>query len=175
VSETRHSPEGSDIADDPAIFAFEKDFAQSLRCIPMSVRLKLDSVGVKLSLRQWNRLGRPERRALLHLPCDLVAQRAAFREQLMRMLQAQDGAAAASLPVDPQPPWEDQQRVPAQLQDYLAGRQLPALSLSQWRALNVVQRFALLKLSRPAHDNDNFLPALREFGLLQAPATTAED
>jgi hypothetical protein len=28
------------------------------------------------------------------------------------------------------------------------------------------QRFALFKLTRPNHDNDNFIPAMREFGLL---------
>lgn len=30
----------------------------------------------------------------------------------------------------------------------------------------VLQRFALYKLTRPGHDNDNFLPAMREFGLV---------
>ncbi|NVN38861.1 nitrate reductase associated protein, partial [Komagataeibacter swingsii] len=29
--------------------------------------------------------------------------------------------------------------------------------------LSVLQRFALLKLTRPGHENQNFEPALREF------------
>ena len=45
-------------------FAFERDFADSLRCIPMSVRLKLDRCGIKLSLRQWSRLTFSERKWL---------------------------------------------------------------------------------------------------------------
>ncbi|HTW74168.1 MAG TPA: nitrate reductase associated protein [Steroidobacteraceae bacterium] len=168
MSEMTHAPDGSHAGDDPAIFAFERDFADSLRCIPMSVRLKLDSVGIKLSLKHWNRLPAAERSRLLHLPCEAAAQREAFRQELMQMLQGQAGAPPRTLPVEPQPPWEEQHQVPEQLQAYLAQLQLPALSLAQWRALRPVQRFALLKLSRPAHDNDNFVPALREFGLLPA-------
>ena len=37
------------------LFDFERDFAGSLRCIPMVARQKLDIVGIKLSLRQWSR------------------------------------------------------------------------------------------------------------------------
>ena len=36
---------------------------------------------------------------------------------------------------------------------------------SQWKNLNPLQRFALTKLTRGGHENENFLPALREFGL----------
>ena len=36
------------------------------------------------------------------------------------------------------------------------------------RRLTVLQRFVLLKLSRDNHDNVNFVPALREFGLADA-------
>ena len=44
------------------LFDFERDFAGSLRCIPMIARQKLDIVGIKLSLRQWSRFTRDERR-----------------------------------------------------------------------------------------------------------------
>lgn len=49
----------------PGIFAFELDFGGTLRCIPMSVRLKLDQAGIKLSLKQWNKLPPEERRWLV--------------------------------------------------------------------------------------------------------------
>lgn len=62
-------------------FKFEADFVDTLRCVPMIVRFKLDTVGIKLSLRAWS-------------------------------------------------------------------------------------RFALAKLARGGHENANFLPALREFGLV---------
>jgi hypothetical protein len=39
------------------------------------------------------------------------------------------------------------------------------ISLTQWRGLTVLQRFALLKLTRPGHENKNFSKAMKEFGL----------
>jgi hypothetical protein len=47
-----------------------------------------------------------------------------------------------------------------------AAEQGIALDEPRWSALSPLQRFALLKLSRPGHENRNFLPACREFGLL---------
>lgn len=41
---------------------------------------------------------------------------------------------------------------------------------AQWRALTRLQRFVLIKLTRDNHDNVNFLPAMVEFGLIEAVA-----
>ena len=35
-----------------------------------------------------------------------------------------------------------------------------------WGELTELQRFALIKLTRDSHDNVNFVPAMREFGLV---------
>jgi len=35
----------------------------------------------------------------------------------------------------------------------------------QWRELSILQRFALIKLCRPGHENKNFPIAMKEFGL----------
>jgi hypothetical protein len=40
------------------------------------------------------------------------------------------------------------------------------LTLEQWAALTPLQRFALIKLSRPSHENKNFPRAIAEFHLL---------
>lgn len=40
-----------------------------------------------------------------------------------------------------------------------------APSPQQWASLTTLRRFALFKLTRPGHDNDNFVPAMLEFGL----------
>ena len=53
------------MATETSIFAFELDFAGTLRCIPMVVRFKLDQAGIKLTLRQWSRLDRAERQDLV--------------------------------------------------------------------------------------------------------------
>ena len=58
------------------LFDFEKDFADSLRCIPMAVRYKLDSVGVKLKLTYWNQFSQAERQVLLAWPWESSQARA---------------------------------------------------------------------------------------------------
>jgi hypothetical protein len=40
------------------------------------------------------------------------------------------------------------------------------LSIAQWKSLTDLQRFALLKLCRPGHENKNFPKAMKEFGLV---------
>jgi len=154
--------------DASTVFEFERDFAQSLRCVPMSVRLKLDVSGVKISLKQWNRLTAADRRELLDLPCAGDAERDAFRTRVTGLVAARSSAPAGSLAVDPQPPWTVEDRVPEQIVQHMHALTLSPLSVAQWRSLSQVRRFALLKLSRPGHDNENFVPALREFRLLSA-------
>jgi hypothetical protein len=51
-------------------FQFEADFVESLRCVPMQVRYKLDTCGVKLKLPDWNHFSQAERQQLVELPCE---------------------------------------------------------------------------------------------------------
>ncbi|MFN4279704.1 nitrate reductase associated protein [Thermosynechococcus sp.] len=39
------------------------------------------------------------------------------------------------------------------------------LTREKWAVLTPLQRFVLVKLSQPGHENCNFWPALQEFGL----------
>ncbi|HXN09609.1 MAG TPA: nitrate reductase associated protein [Steroidobacteraceae bacterium] len=153
---------------DTGVFGFEADFAGAMRCIPMAVRLKLDQCGVKLSLRQWNRFSREERERLLTDGCEGAAASTALREYVIRLIAARTGERAVELALEVAPAWADVQQVPVQLDVRLAERGLGPLPLAQWAALAPLQRYALLKLTRPSHDNDNLVPALREFGLLKA-------
>jgi hypothetical protein len=150
-----------------AVFGFEADFAGSMRCVPMAVRLKLDQCGLKVSLRQWNRLSLEERNALLAQSCDGSAAMDAYRVRVTGLLAARGGELPEPLPVEAAPPWADPHAIPAPIEACLAARGLAPLSLAQWAALAPLQRYALLKLTRASHDNDNFVPALREFGLLR--------
>ena len=49
-------------------FKFEEEIYESLNCLPMAARRKLDALGVKLSLAQWEQLGRGERLMICHAP-----------------------------------------------------------------------------------------------------------
>jgi hypothetical protein len=142
-------------------FKFEEDFVDSLRCIPMQVRLKLDTCGVKLKLSDWNPLTPAERQALVDAPC--TAESASdYRSLIHRLVQAHHAEPPADLPIDPHPAWMDATVIPESVLEKAEG----AIGLSQWAALTPIQRFALIKLSRLQHENKNFLPALKEFGLL---------
>jgi hypothetical protein len=147
------------------IFDFETDFAGSLRCIPMSVRFKLDHCGVKLSLKQWSQFAREDRAHLLAMSCDTAEHDQSYRQHLTALIEARTGDKAKHIAVESNPEWGDVTRVPEQLSAYMTALGMRPLSLPQWAGLAPLRRFVLLKLSRAAHDNDNFLPALREFGL----------
>jgi hypothetical protein len=146
-------------------FQFEADFVESLRCIPMRVRYKLDTCGVKLKLQHWHQLTQEERQSLVDLPCETEAEVASYREHLQRMIVAHTGQAAGDLPVEAFPAWMDEMTIPVSVREKATETGVE-LTLEQWRSLSPIQRFVLIKLSRSGHENSNFLPALKEFQLV---------
>jgi len=151
----------------PTVFAFEAEFVKSLRCIPMCVRFKLDQCGVKLSRRHWAQFTRDERDQLLTRACGTPEDVAAYKQGLVDLIETRSGEKARPVELESRPEWEDIHHVPSRIVDLTLQLGLPSPSLSAWAALDPFQRFALTKLTRPGHENENFVPALREFGLLQ--------
>jgi hypothetical protein len=98
-------------------FQFEADFVASLRCIPMQVRYKLDTCGVKLKLKHWHQFSQEERQQLVTLPCDTEAAIATYRTYLQGLVTHYNGEPAGELPVDPHPAWLDTSNVPMTVQD----------------------------------------------------------
>lgn len=145
-------------------FAFESDFVSTMRCIPMQVRYKLDAVGIKLGLKEWIRLSPDERRALAEMPGTTSNELSCYRAHLSELMQARYDTAAKEIPVPEDPAWLDAAQVPQELLERAAEIAV-TISTQQWAGLTPLQRFALLKLCRPGHENMNFLPALKEFGL----------
>lgn len=149
---------------DLTFFQFEADFVESLRCIPMQVRYKLDTCGVKLKLEHWHKFSAGDREQLVALPCQTPEQVVAYRNTLQALVTKYMGTPAKDLPIDPHPPWVQAGNVPdtvvAQAQQFDT-----AIPPEKWASLSVLERFALCKLSRPSHENRNFLPALYEFRL----------
>lgn len=147
-------------------FEFEQDFVGSLRCIPMTVRRSLDTCGVKLKLEHWNQFSKAERQNLVEWPCTTAHEAQTYRDKLQSLITQKTGIPAKTLEIPSNPSWQNTQEIPAQVQQKFAEQSVP-LSLSQWAALTDLQRFALIKLSRPSHENNNFIPAIQEFGLAQ--------
>ena len=146
-------------------FEFEQDFVGSLRCIPMSVRHSLDTCGVKLKLEHWNQFNQAERQALVDWDCSTPEEAEGYRERLQALIEKKSGSPAKTLDVASSPDWQNTSEIPAQVDEKFQTQNIP-LSVKQWAKLSELQRFALIKLSRPSHENNNFLPAIREFGLL---------
>ncbi|NJN76810.1 MAG: nitrate reductase maturation protein NarM [Synechococcaceae cyanobacterium RL_1_2] len=149
------------------IFGFELDFSKSLRCIPMVVRCKLDTVGIKLKLDHWNSLSLEQRQALVDLDCDphVVSTIAAYKEYVKNLVIASTGDAPKSIPVPNPLSWFDIMNIPPEVEAQVQHHEV-MLTLKQWQKLSPLQRFALIKLSQPNHENKNFIPACEEFGLL---------
>jgi hypothetical protein len=145
-------------------FQFEADFVESLRCIPMQVRFKLDTCGVKLKLSHWHQFSQIERQQLVEMPCQTPDDIQAYRDSLHRLVLAHNGSLPSNLPIEDSPAWLNDQALPA-IVAAKAQDSHTSISVEQWQTLTPLQRFVLIKLSRPSHENRNFLPAMREFDL----------
>ncbi len=151
------------IAGEQRIFGFEADFAKDLRCIPMVVRFKLDRCEIKLSLKQWSRLGRDNRAALLAWRCDTASEVENYRRRLTALVTTCDGGPIVWLEPVSAPVWADDRKTPLPVIEQAARSGIDPPSDDQWMSLSPIERFALVKLARSNHDNENFLPAMREF------------
>ena len=150
----------------PGVFRFEVDFGGTLRCIPMSVRMKLDLTGIKVSLRQWNRIASTARRELVERPCSVAPEVEAYKNYLVALIEAHTGTPVEFSPLDPSPAWADPAVVPERVRAWAFNLGVSPPSAEQWATLAPLQRFALFKLTRPGHSNENFLAAMREFSVL---------
>ena len=143
-------------------FQFEADFVESLHCIPMLVRMKLDTCGVKLKLSHWHQFSQSERQQLVTMTCTTPAEVATYREFLQNLVIEKTGQPAKEMAISTHPLWLDSTNIPQAVQTKATEFNI-TISLEQWHVLTPAQRFALIKLSRPSHENRNFLPALKEF------------
>jgi hypothetical protein len=165
---------GQPVTDSSTIFDFEKDFADTLRCIPMAVRFKLDACGVKLASSQWAQFTKIDRDRLLLEQCATQDEVVAYRDFLIALIESRSGEEAQMTVVHSHPAWGETTSVPMAVRKQAWSLGLEPPSLGQWVALAPLGRFALLKLARPGHRNLNFEPALREFGLIAQTTSVVE-
>ena len=134
-------------------FHFEADFVTSLRCIPMAVRRKLDLCGCKVKLQQWLELSEFDRKEILMW--------SDYPEELGKLAHRLANCSSKMLIKD-QETWQNTDQIPKDLSCSCIdiGKQIP--SLEQWKALDELERFALVKLSHPGHEHRNLASALKE-------------
>ncbi len=146
-----------------AYFRFESDFVNSLRCIPMAVRMQLDLAGVKLKLSEWSKLTLSDRQALVETPCATEDEIREYQKNISLLVATVCGTPPALIPMALEKNWENEREIPHQVVEKAALHGVRLLP-EAWKSLRPLQRFALEKLSRPGHEGNNFRPALIEFG-----------
>jgi len=145
-------------------FHFEQDFMEdNIRCIPMIVRFKLDACGIKLKLKEWSKMSVEEREQLALLPIDSSADLDVYKNYVQELIYSHTGENATLLPTNDNNN-SSIDALPLVLKEKLEVSKM-SISILQWKNLSLLQRFALLKLTRPGHENKNFPKAMREFGL----------
>src|SRR5215469_6659505 len=81
-------------------FQFEADIYESLNCLPIAARRKLDALGIKVHLAQWEQFGRGERLMICHAPTDTEEERSALHIFIEEVAIARTGSPAQVLPAE---------------------------------------------------------------------------
>ncbi len=153
--------------DAPRLFRFEIESSENLRFIPLVVRFNLDRFGRRITLDEWQRLPQSDRELLARFPVENdPAIEPNFDQALGEMLRTHAGNKPDTFEPDTDPVWAHADAVPETVirQSSLCGINSP--SLGRWSELVPFQRYALAKLSRKNEVNHDFVPAMREFGLV---------
>ena|SRR5215469_14958851 len=150
-------------------FQFEAEVYESLSCVPMQARRKLDALGIKIHLAQWQLLSRGERLMICHAPATLDEERDALRLFIEEVTLARTGSKPKDLPEEPRrgarPPASPPQALIAN-----ARERGVELTQAAWNSLDDDERYALVKLGADGKVSHNLKAALNEFLALHAPA-----
>ena len=151
---------------DRGYFNFEEDFVEeNIRCIPMIVRFKMDTAGIKLKLSEWSKFNVEERIELALKNCNSEEEAKQYNDYLAGLIKKYTSKEATALTVNQNPEWADVAKVPELLQEKIKKFDYN-IREDQWKGLTNLQRFALIKLSREGHESKNLPKALKEFALV---------
>lgn len=130
-------------------FSFEAETDQTLACVPLAVRRKLDLAALKISLAGWQSLPRAQRLALCHLPVDGDGDLDVYREVLEGL------AESAGIELKPLPPLTPEAWNPRDIPPRVAeraGAMGIALGHDAWRGLDEETRYCLWKYATTKDD-----------------------
>jgi hypothetical protein len=146
-------------------FNFEEDFVEkNIRCIPMIVRYKMDTAGIKLQLAEWAQFSTDEKLELALKPCSSASEITSYYNHLAALVKKYTGYEARVLTPLQTAHLQQLDEIPDIVIEKAAAFNWN-ISRQQWLGLTVLQRFALLKLCRSEHENKNFPAAMKEFHL----------
>jgi hypothetical protein len=143
-------------------FEFESDFVDTLRCVPMVVRYKLDTCGIKLKLPEWAKFNTKHKEMLAHMRCYTVTEIDNYRSFVQSLVYTYTGHEASILE-NVNDSWNNIFEVPEEIMQKAQEWECPEINIRNWISMDILQRFALVKLSRSGHEGRNSPVALREF------------
>jgi hypothetical protein len=128
----------------------------------MAARRKLDAVGIKLHLAQWEQLGRGDRLMICHAPADSEEEQSALRTFIEEVALARTDSPAKILSDDARRSANPPDHPPQVLAQHarVSGVELDDKA---WAALDDDQRYALIKLGDSERPSHNLELALQEF------------
>jgi hypothetical protein len=126
-------------------FQFEADIYETLNFVPMAVRRKLDRIGLKVGLDQWQALSRAERLAVCYLPADSPDESNVLREIVVEASKARSGSTPKDLSEEARREASPPASAPLLL--ILRSKEVGYdLSEQIWQNLDDDERYALTKL-----------------------------
>ena len=152
-------------------FKFEEDLYGNLKDIPLSTRFKLDRLGLKLSVRSWNRFSFEEKQVLCHLSVRSQGELECYKEYLLFLLRRLKEKPEWADPAAAQKErnlWENLGHIPESV--YLKALSLRGLITPvEWIRLDDLERYTLFRLSHEKYGEALFARALEEFLGFSAP------
>jgi hypothetical protein len=142
-------------------FQFEAEIYRSLSCVPMQARRKLDAIGIKIGLDQWQQLSRGERLMICHAPASAPDEIAALRLFIEEATLARSGSKPKDLPEAARAGAQPPSAPPAQLIERARALGV-VLTAETWNLLDDDERYALIKLGGDAKPSHNLKAALTE-------------
>jgi hypothetical protein len=142
-------------------FDFEAEIYQSLSCLPMAARRKLDRLGLKISLDQWQRFSRGERLMICHAPATTPEECDALKLFIDEVSVARTGIPPRPLSAESRKEADPPMEPPSAL---VANAQALGIAFSsrEWEQLDADERYALVKLGGTPRPSHNFKAALDE-------------
>jgi hypothetical protein len=141
-------------------FGYEAEFYSALSRVPLHVRMKLDLIGIKISLKDWLAFSIEERTVLCHLPIDTNDERQAFCSYLDFLSNKYRGAPLTTTDVMNSSLWD-----PAEVPDPVLQKSVgmsPALTLAEWSHWQDHERYALYKTAVSKSQPEAFESILKE-------------
>jgi hypothetical protein len=152
-------------------FEFEAEMYETLSCVPMTVREKLDRAAIKISHQQWLALELSERQMIRELPVDTDQQLSELSALINRFVRERCGATPSMMSSEQQLAAFPSLELPTNL---AANARALGLELSQdcWALLNQGRTLCLDEIGRRASRQAQFrgsperIPARRQGGFL---------